>query len=400
MTNFSDVPNPPILVDQPSGNGISQSPLDNDGFAFRWGSHGSSEAIRARLGPVRAFQVYPGQGSQMKDVTSPSRHATKQPESPLKPTPPKWLMGNYKPRGLTQAGLAALEALGPEGEGFRAFPLTPLDSLEARRDMLAAKYTAMDLVQQGLAFEANGSYFPMREIHRRKNLGQLTILSLQHSGFYMDEMELLRWLALGRMLTLDQFIAIDPENAYNNVTVLREMADRRIVNAREVPMGKGTVEVWELGKPGWEYLCEPRHFPELKGLGYGPSRTKIPRHENLIVQSHHAGRRDFHSLIQTDAILWFMHDIAIRGGRVSQILLERALVLDGGNQLGERRLDFRIYHEAPDGRQGTFDVEVVGVGSAYRSAAFKKNLRGSPAHRSFSAAPGKIELDRHISIGR
>jgi hypothetical protein len=98
--------------------------------------------------------------------------------------------------------------------------------------------------------------------------------------------------------------------------------------------------------------------------------------------------------------MWFAHDIADHEGRVTDVYLDRSLMAEGGNLNGGRLLDFRMAYEFTDGRMGVFDVEVIGVGDQYRTTASKKHVISSPAHRSFSGAPGHIAFGRHVSIGR
>jgi len=222
-------------------------------------------------------------------------------------------------------------------------------------------------------------------------------MGMRCSDFYMDDQDLLIWLAIFRVATLDQLLTMDPENAHNNHILLLEWRDRGLVSTLRVPLGEGSLEVWQLTPRVWHWLSS--RYPEMSPRGMGPLRP-LSAHDPAVLSSCAKGRRALHTLLQVDAIQWFQHVLRTLGGSVTNLYLERELMREGGNQRGGRFLDFRLTYGLPHGAAGSFDVEVIGTGSRYRSLKYKKYIQRCVAHRSFSMASHRIDLGNHVCIGR
>lgn len=398
MDGSSTMPGVPLTVRIPPLHGETlQSLLGEPWMGLGRETPEAMGDVRRRLSPVRAFrpdQLAPA--SIGKDIEVANK-AQVQEEPKAKPRPPAWLEGTYRPRKLTEAGVHALNCLGPDGNGLHRFLRQPLLSTAVHRDVLAARYVALDMVQRGLAFEARGSYHHIDELFRRDGCAFESTFSLCRSENVMASNEILKWLAIARVMMLDQFIMVDPENARNNVNMLLRLADEGLVRERTVVMGQGTVSMWQLTRKGWNLLS--KGDADLKSRGFGPMRP-LSWHEDTIFTSCSSGRYAVHQVWQMDAILWFKRDLEDRNLHLTDLWLAGALAAMGGNEKEGRILDFRMHWAAEDGRQGSFDVEVVGVGNSYRSAASIQERRTCVAIRCFSGASNHIEHCEHVTIGR
>lgn len=308
---------------------------------------------------------------------------------------PRWLEGKYRPRALTAVGSAALEKLGPGGEGLSVYPIEELASLAARRDYLARRYIGLDLLRQGLVVESLGTYF--NAAARRSggrgggpiSLGLLALSQLQESTDCMDERELLLWLGMGRAMTLDQIISLDPENARNNRKLLQEFENSGVLRRDHLSFPKGVIGCYLLEPKGWKWL--QKEYPDIGLRGFGPRRLGI-------------GNRDHHETLITDALIFFIHETVAQGGTVLDISLERGLRRENttraGVPKGERYPDFRIRYETERGLREFFDVEVIGIGSGYRGRPWKDRIQGQTLTRIFSSASTRIQIGDDVVIGR
>lgn len=385
---------PHLQVPRPPKPGAELTLQDGwDGPVWRWPV--PHPDMRRCLSPVRFHREDPQPLEEDETQLPPSGQEIL---SLGRPAVPSWLEGSYRPRALTAVGVQALEQLGPGSEGLRGFPREPVATLAERRDLLAARYVAWDMVARGDAVEAGGVYH-----HRSPTMPSLEALAFRarwaflSSSYHMDEKELLTWLGIFRLSTLDQLLTMDPENARNNHALLVELRDKDLVSTVRVPMGEGSLEVWQLTPRGWRYIA--RTYPEMRPRGMGPLHP-LSADEPAILSSCATGRHALHALLQVDAIQWFEHMIRAQGGQITNLYLERALMREGGNRQGERFLDFRVAYELAHRAAGSFDVEVVGTGHSYRCRTRQDYIRNCAAHGSFSGASSRIELGRHVCIGR
>lgn len=361
--------------------------------AQRW-SGPDLEGLRKRLSPVRMTAHYP---ASILD-TSPDDFYAEDKEHDLRCSAPSWLEGTYRPKSLTRAGLDALEKLGPGGGGFLGIPHEEPETLADRRQMLAARYVAWDMVARGLAVESAGLY---RHVSNDKGLSsdfgllerQLS-LGITEDG--MDPWHLVAHLAMMRLATLDQILALDPSNAGNNLRTLRELQGQVFATQR-IPFGRGALEVWSLTRKAWTLLQS--HHPHLKDWGWGPFRRLKP-YDPSILTSCTYGMRALHPLLVGDAIAWFRHGMAMCGSRMTDVWHDRALAVEA-KQVGERAyMDLRLFYEHPSGVRGCMELEVIGIGGRYRSKAHKAWVHKSPVHASYSSSAARIDLGRHVCIGR
>lgn len=367
-----------------SGPGLGSTTNQDGGFPG-WGPF-RREGDRVRLVPLRIIGLplreSPGL-SRTEEATNPSFRGKDNNGRLL--TPPGWLEGHYRPRALTPAGTLALEQLGPMGEGFTAFPKGRFESLSDRRDHLAGKYAALDLLKRGLVCEVNGTFHHISHKHSLEELGEKAKQSMNPSDKFMEVKEILEWLAVGRSMTLDQYISLDPDNASKNVDLLWALENEKLVDRFHVKHGRGSWEAYTLSKSAWRYL---RH--DLVGLderGFGPRRPI-------------GCNRDFHELIQVDAIFWFEQMIKDAGGQVVDLKLEKALKGEiGFNEKGSY-FDFRMNYINEDKMRGLIEVEVIGMSSWYRMSIKRNAIKSSPVYWSFSAHSDSIEMEKHVVIGR
>ena len=381
------------------------NPVTNFGEEFLfpgpWRGFGSVVDPRKKVSPVRI--TYSPLPQPLLDTGPPPDLPQKTPPRPRRAwQPPAWLHGSYKPAALTEVGLGALEALHPaHGQGFQTYPTAPLSSLESHREVLAARYVGLDMIQRGHAFEAYGSIHPISMFPHREALETEALCRLNTSGIVMDEFELFPWLAAGGAMTTAQIISVDPGNAANNIRFLMELKAHRIILHSPVPMGLGCISVWHLAPSGWKWLRE--HYDYLEERGLRPLRNLVPARDQSpgrVLAPIDGGLRMVHPLLQTDAIIWFTHVAHINGAYVEALFLDKYLRAECGNTKGLRYLDFRMLIAAPDGRRRSLDVEVIGVGHPYRGQAARSRIRKSPAHNSFSGAGNRIEFGEHVTIGR
>jgi hypothetical protein len=317
---------------------------------------------------------------------------------PGKPKRPLWLPSGYSPRKLTEVGAAALESLGPEGSGILGYPTSALTSLQERRDVLAARYAAHDLIRRGHVVEVLGAYYFYKRSMNRDRLLIDAYRQMPRSDGGMNRNELGFRLAMYRVATADQLFTLDPEHAFNNFQLLLELESQDRVCRSQVRMGRGTIEIWYLGPKLWHELIE--EHPEMELRGFGPMRSAMTRPNGMVST---AGRSNAfgHPLHQVDAIQWFSHEAEINKMEVTELLLDRYLRLELNNQPGLRCLDFRLWIRVPEGPSLPTDIEVIGSGSQYRSKAKKAYVTSSNiVHKSFSDNPHKIDLGRHVCIGR
>jgi hypothetical protein len=332
---------------------------------------------------------------------------TTEPEEP--PTPivklakpqtlqrPKWLRNTYRPAGLTEHGVLMLESLAPDGTGACGYPFAPLPTLTARRALLGARYAALDMVQRGHAFEVLGTYHHIARKPDEDRIRSWALSMLPRSNDAMDSYELLTWLATYRVATLDQIATLDPVNADNNVFLLMEWEREGLVKRAKVPLGMGEIEIWFLGKHAWDRLrSEDIH---MEARGFGPPSGALTR-TNGMLSSSRPGRWILHHLLQVDAIGWFRHQVIAEGGRMTGVVLDRALRTGLDGEAVPHFLDFRVEYVNDRGIRGFFDVEVVGTGSDYRNLAKKKIIERSPLNFRFSSVVQKSPHERFICIGR
>lgn len=376
------------------GDYIQELDEINSGFLRR--SPDAADDLRRRLWPVRSYPIG-GWGGPFSAFTTDHHPISVAAMPPEKLRPPRWLAGTYRPRALSEAGVRALECLAPDGMGLCGYTEDPITSQAMRRDVLASRYAALDMVERGHAFEVGGTYHHSVRKPRLDDLREQAIRSLRQSNQQVDETKLQLWLAVGRVMTMDQIIELDPENAYNNISLLQEFKVNGDVNRQTVALGHGSIEVWFLEKRAWDRLVAS--CPVLDEWGYGPLRF-VSGPANGRIASTCRGLHLLHHLIQFDAIQWFADQVIERSNRVTGIFLERWLKSANENAPGERYLDFQINFEAPDGRMSCFAVEVIGKGHSYRSRDKKKYIQSTPVHRSFSSSAHQINLDYHVSIGR
>lgn len=317
---------------------------------------------------------------------------------PEKPRRPLWLPSSYKPRKLTQVGADALASLGPNGVGMLGYPTGTLMSLQERRDMLAARYAAHDMLRLGHVVEVMGTYYFRKEKMDFDWLRADAFRRMPRVDGRMNRYELGNRLAMYRVATADQIFSLDPEHAYNNFQLLLELESQDRVCRRQVRMEQGFIEVWSLTPYFWRELKQD--YPEMEPRGFGPMPAAMTRPNGMVSTSGHSNAFT-HPLLQVDAIQWFIHEAELHKGVVTDLLLERHLRHEGENQPGHRFLDFRLWIEGPGGSSLPTDVEVIGLGSTYRSKAKKDYVTSSNiVHKSFSGTPHKIDLGRHVCIGR
>lgn len=360
-------------------------PNTPEDIAFR-----RSRLTRSRLGP-------PGVKAIFEEDIDP-RPATPQQAKPKKPKRPKWLPSSYHARALTQVGADALADLGPDGPGILGYPTSPMKSLQERRDMLAARYAAHDMIRLGHAVEVRGAYYFRKDSKDGADHLADAFKRMQRSDGQMDLYEMGKWLAVYRMATLDQIFTLDPENEFNNFQLLSEMEDRGFAIRSQVRFGKGRIDIWSLGPDLWGDLKS--RYSEMETRGFGPLPPAMIRPNGMV---NTGGRRNvfLHPLLQVDAIQWFIHEAELNQNVVKALMLERYLRRNGENEPGHRYLDFRLMIQGPFGASLPTDVEVIGLGSQYRSREKKAYIRSSSiVHKSFSSTPHKIELLNHVCIGR
>lgn len=374
---------------QPDEMGLVEDP----GTAGLLWWRGDPEEARKRLSPVRALRSDP----MPIDKSSHSDREAAAPKEWLREKAPDWAGRRYRPKTLTGAGVAAIEQMGPDGDGFKGFPESPMPSMRAHRDLLAGRYAAWDLVARGQVKEVGGVYYHFTKAPNPDVRELRTRLNLPISDFYLDPVEQMIWLAISRLMTLDQFISLDPSNARTNIEMLMELRDSQLVSSLRVPMGRGSLEVWQLTDKGWRWIRSK--YMDMASRGYGP-RRRISPFEDDIITTCKTGRYALHSLLQTDALQWFVQELTSQGHRVRGIFLERALMREALTVEDRRFLDFRVAYEKANYAWGSFDVEVLGTGHSYREKQRKDYLRSSPVFRTFSGASSHIELGWHVCIGR
>ena len=306
---------------------------------------------------------------------------------------PKWLEGRYRPRLLTEAGLAALEQAAPGGPGIRPYPPKQVTSMKEMRDYLAQRYIAFDLLERGLVVESAGLYIHQdnlgygkdRDINRTHKGWWNYLSNLTRSKSSVTELDLLKWLAIGRSMSIDQIISIDPDNAKNNIELLWILEKNKIVDRIRLFHGEGSWEAYSLSQKAWKNLT--KEYPNIKEAGYGP---------------HHSigNNRDFHESLQVDALNWFITEIELGGGKIESIQLEGALRRKAMKNFEHSFLDFKIYHTPRNGITIPLEVEVIGVGSTYRSKSRMANLHSMPTIRTFSPQGHSINLGKNVVIGR
>jgi hypothetical protein len=305
--------------------------------------------------------------------------------SEKQPKPPKWLEGTYRPKALTEAGALALNLLGPGAEGLSPVPSTQLSSLVERRRWLAMRYVALDLLQLGLVFEINGHYKHIDDLENRDTVGFWAKMKLTRSNSRMHEQDMLAMLAVGRMMSLDQIILAQPEHARNNAELLWAMESTGLVERHQVVHGKGKWEAYGLTDKSWRWLH--REYPDLSRLGI---KSRRPTGKN----------RDYHESLQVDALGWFQQELVDAGGVVRKIYLDRALRQIANQNGGGGYLDFRLYYRNALGLEGLEEIEVIGLGSSYRSRSRLDAIQHCAVHCSYSAGGHRIAMGSHVCIGR
>ena len=370
-------------------------PLDEPTQWKRWSTLEEIAWMRSRLSKLNTYTNHVRTIIEANDKPKPV--VIKEPE-PSGSRRPLWLPSSYRPKMLTEYGGAALASLGPNEPGILGYPTTSLTSLSDRRDMLAARYAAHDMIRRGYAVEVMGTYHFRKDSLDYDRLRAGAYRWMPQSDGRMNRYELGHWLAIYRVATTDQIFTLEPENAYNNFQLLLEMESQDKVRRSQVRMGLGTIEIWYLGPKFWRELNH--EHPEMETKGFGPMRTAMVR-PNGMVSTAGRGNAFGHPLLQVDAIQWFFQEAELDGKDVADLQLERSLRREAENQQGQRFPDFRMWTKGPGGIPLPKDIEVIGTGSQYRSRAKKAYLASSKTlHRSFSDTPHQIELVDHVCIGR
>ena len=370
-------------------------PLDEPILGLRRSTPEEIAWMRSRLSKLNTYTNHVRTIIEANDKAKPV--VIEDPE-PSKSRRPKWLPSSYRPKMLTEYGAAALASLGPNGPGILGYPTSSLTSLLDRRDILAARYTAHDMIRFGYAIEVMGTYYFRKDPMDYDLLRADAYRRMPRSDGRMNRYELGHWLANYRVATADQIFMIEPENAYNNFQLLLELERQDKVRRSQVRMGQGTIEIWYLGPKVWRELNQ--EHPEMESKGFGPMRSAMLRPNGMVSTAGHSNAFG-HPLLQVDAIQWFFHEAELYGMEVTDLQLERSLRREVEDQHGHRFLDFRLWTRGPGGPSLPKDIEVIGTGSQYRSKAKKAYVASSKTlHRSFSDTPHQIELVDHICIGR
>lgn len=298
---------------------------------------------------------------------------------------PEWLRGSYRPKALTSAGAFALNQLSPAGDGLNPFPRCRIANLEQRREYLAMRYVALDMLMRGLAFEVNGHFHHWEDLDHRSAIGNLAQMEMTPSNERMHELAMLSWLAICRMMSLDQVILLEPQNARNNVDLLWALEAKDLVTRFQVVHGLGRWDAYTLTDRTWRWMHH--QYPELAKRGVGPRKLA-------------GNNRDLHEALQVDALCWFIQDLTDAGGEVLDVWLDRALRREAYHGGGGGYRDFRLCSRNAKGLETIQEVEVIGVGSTYRTRGKREANRNCPVYCSYSAGGGRIEMGRHVSIGR
>lgn len=286
--------------------------------------------------------------------------------------PPAFLGGQYKPRNLSILGGEFMRDLDPEGPRMRkirrrvdrelaylgADPLgggsDPRASLDSRYDYLARRYTGLDLVRKGLAFEVLGRFYP-REARDRS----ATIRKVQEERFWsagwaerqapFDEQDLRIWLAMGRRVCWDQVFALSPATKPGLFQMIQDLEQHGEVKQVEMAFGRGHLDGLSLTRKGWKAALS--RDPDLSDRGFGPLRKTILGQE-------------YHDLAVTDAIQYGTHLAEADGAKVLGVTLEDGLKREAPDrQAGVA--DFRLELLNKFGTQTLLEIEVMGLSNHY-----------------------------------
>ena len=364
---FRFLPGPPNAVKRPYSGG---------GLARGRGLEDPSVIARMRAGQPGTQEWHKNRG---KSVEPRPRTQKARPESP------EWCRTFYRPRNLTEQGIVVMRALDPHREG-EVFPLgigtDPTVSIEDRERFLARRYTAMDLLMKGWAFEVAGKYVHVSRHEDRNAIKQAWLASLE-GGNGPDAETVLQWMGVLRRPSWEQMFALAPSSLRTMVDHLDNFQAEGLVDSAMVPLCDGEVETWSLTKKGWGRVRD------MVGLadewGWGPRK---PYKEN----------REYHEQIVGDAVAYAIHEIALEGGRKpTQILLDRAL---RRLHVGESVVpDVRIGFEFAPRVETYYEIEVDGLGRDYRSSHHAAKLAEVSIFRSFSPR-GADRGGSHVGIGR
>jgi len=131
--------------------------------------------------------------------------------------PPRWLESQYRPRRLSENGRQFLDRLAPNAGLVSPVPFTGMSSLLERRDYLARRYVALDLLRKGLVIEAFGHYqnarIPRPTVDRISPLKE----GLPRDTEGVEAAEILLRLAVYRRMSWGQLMALQPLGAGSTV---------------------------------------------------------------------------------------------------------------------------------------------------------------------------------------
>lgn len=295
--------------------------------------------------------------------------ATKEARAP-RPEAPKWCRQFYQPRGLSSKGVEIMKDLDPKGGG-QTFPLgyeNPNGSLADRLDYLARRYTAMDLVRKGQAFQVGGYYVHLSR--SREGLALLTkwVKSMPSGGAPLEHEELMQWLALYRRPGLDQILALAPEAIGETWEQLEKLTRDRWIEVAQVQLGEGKLETLCLTKKGWDKVRQTH--PDAEGSGWGPRRP-LPQN------------REFHEQVVGDAATYALHELGDFEAQPFSVLLDPALrrLYLGAPYIPDLRLDY--FDRA--GVESHYLMEVEGGGDDYRGRHHRAKLHSAGQFRVFGA---------------
>lgn len=319
--------------------------------------------IRADLGGVPTPKAVRGTGGESKGM-------------------PKWLGGVYRPRNLTDLGREVVRYLAPDGAG-----MAPWIGAEWQKDLdqhlryLAQRYTALDLIAKGVALERDGMYFH-RETYSRKHRDAWheRLGSLREGG--LDEGDVLKRIGVLRVASSEQLFILDPKGAGRTHESLEALFDEGLIQHEEAWLWEGRLGVWTLTDAGQQEAL--RIKGDLVDMGAG-ARMKLFQN------------REFHEQAVGDAILYFEREAEVKEEAILRLFQDRAIrARDMGK---DAYVDLRFVVRDFQGPDRSVDVEVVGAGWRYGSAAHHAKVNGG-ARRSFNPRARVTSGGRHVGIGR
>lgn len=308
--------------------------------------------------------------------------------SSRRPENPEWCRSFYRPRRLTHDGSSVLRLLDPDGMG-KVEPLilgeVPHASLKARERFLARRYTAIDLLMKGYAFEEVGQYFHISKIREREELRNQRLAQLGGADSSMPtEQHLLQWIGVLRRASWEQLFAIEPYAKRSLVDRVDDLCFRGFLSTAPIHLGRGEVETITLTKKGMKAVME--WVPQAEMWGWGP-RKPLP------------DNREYHEQVVGDAVAYQIHAVtADMKTSPSSVWLDRGLrrLCQGMESVPDVRIGFELL----PGIETYFDVEAEGIGTRYRASGHEAKLQGAKIFRVFSTTGGKVQGGNHVLIGR